>query len=92
MGFLAGMGLPRHCSVIAIQRTGAGLPMGLTLMGLVVDVVEVLGAIISNSSYGDRIGNCSLEIGASISGTSANVGNAACRITHIIYPGYTYTR
>ncbi len=56
------------------------------LMGLVVDVVEVLGAIISNSSYGDRTGNCSLEIGASISATSANVSNATYRITNII-PG-----
>ena len=54
------------------------------LMGLVVDVVEVLGAFISNSSYGDGIVNCSLENGASISATSANVGipyypHASCR-------------
>ncbi len=69
--------LPMHCSVIAWQRTGVGLKNLLGLMGLVVDVVEVLGAIISNSSYGDRTGNCSLEIGVTLTAVETSVTPAA---------------
>ena len=75
MGFLAGMGL--RLQPIARQTGMLPLPlpikcMGLMgLMGLVVDAVEIDsllgdGAIISNSSYGERVGNCSLESGATL--------------------------
>ena len=82
MGFLAMTSSPlaqrRQASFHAMQQS-LGLvqgPVGLmSLMGLagVVDAVEVLGAFISNSSYGDGIVSCSLEIGASMSATSASV-------------------
>ncbi len=70
MGFLQ----RRQASVIAWQHSGPSLgsvqsPVGLMgLMGMagVVDAVEVLGAFISNSSFGDGNVSCSLEIGASI--------------------------
>ena len=50
------------------------MPLGsLGLMGLVVGVVEVLGGIISNSSYGERVGNCSLESGATLTAMETSV-------------------
>ncbi len=76
MGFLAMTSSPlaqrRQASFHARQQAlGVGL---MSWMGLasVVDAVEVLGAFISNSSYGDGIVSCSLEIGASMSATSAS--------------------
>ena len=66
-----------HCSFIALQvgfLLPLPLPVGLGLMGL---VVEVLGAIISNSSYGDRTGNCSLEIGVALTAVETSVTPAA---------------
>ena len=66
----------RQDSFIAMQQrlTGKNPVVLMGLMGLagVVDAVEVLGAFISNSSYGDGVVSCSLEMGASISATSAN--------------------
>jgi hypothetical protein len=61
----------RQASVIAWQQSLGSVQSPVGLMGLmgmagVVDAVEVLGAFISNSSYGDGIVSCSLEIGASI--------------------------